>query len=166
MAGLMAIIGIFLILSFIFNSYSKPFLVLLSVPFGIVGIFIAFYLHNLPLSLFAAIGLVGLSGIVINGSIILIDHITYQMKSIGIFSKDVLIVASVERLRPIALTTISTICGVAPTAYAIGGYDSLLSPLSMAIMYGLLFGSIVVLIFIPCIFNIGEDIRKILYEKN
>ncbi|PIK16429.1 efflux RND transporter permease subunit [Halobacteriovorax sp. JY17] len=156
-AGL-AIVGIYFILSLMFDSYAKPFLILTVIPFGVVGIFLSFYLHNLPISMFAGIGLIGLAGIVVNDSIVLVDHINQLMKDNGGFSKELLIQGAKERLRPISLTTISTVLAVAPTAYAIGGYDPLLSPLSLAILYGLLFGTTVVLLFMPTLYLIGNDL--------
>ena len=156
-AAVLAIVGIFFILSLMFNSYTKPFLVLTVIPFGVVGIFLSFYLHNLPISMFAGIGLIGLAGIVVNDSIVLVDHIGQLIRENGGFSKDLLIRGARERLRPILLTTISTIVAVAPTAYAFGGYDSLLSPLSLAILYGLMFGTTVVLLFMPALYFIGND---------
>ncbi|MBT4763170.1 MAG: TolC family protein [Bdellovibrionaceae bacterium] len=164
-AGLMAILGIYFILSLMFNSYSKPFLILAVIPFGIVGIFISFYFHGLPMSMFAGMGLIGLSGIVVNDSIVLIDHLSELIKNNGGFSKEVLVRAAKERLRPITLTTISTVLAVAPTAYAIGGYDNLLSPLSLAILYGLMFGTTVVLLFIPSLFYIGVEIGEKINTK-
>ena len=163
-AGL-ALIGIYFILSLMFNSYSKPLLILAVIPFGIVGIFLSFYAHHLPISMFAGIGLIGLSGIVVNDSIVLVDHISQLMKDNGGFSKELLVRGAKERLRPISLTTMSTVLAVAPTAYAIGGYDPLLSPLSLAILYGLLFGTTVVLLFMPSLYFIGDDISKKLGKK-
>jgi len=165
-AAVMAIVGIYLILSLIFNSYVKPFLVLAVIPFGIVGIFLSFFLHGLPMSMFAGIGLIGLSGIVINDSIVLIDHLNHMIKENGVFTQEILIQAAKERLRPISLTTISTVLAIAPTAYGLGGYDPLLSPLSLAILYGLLFGTTVVLIFIPALYISGVKVGKILNKKN
>ncbi|WP_127718255.1 efflux RND transporter permease subunit [Halobacteriovorax sp. HLS] len=161
-AALLAVVGIYFILSLMFDSYAKPFLILTVIPFGVVGIFLSFFAHGLPISMFAGIGLIGLSGIVVNDSIVLVDHISQLLKENGKFSKEVLIQGAKERLRPISLTTVSTMLAVAPTAYAIGGYDPLLSPLSLAILYGLLFGTTVVLIFMPNMYVIGNDLGKVL----
>ncbi len=165
MAAGLSVIGIFFILSIMFNSYAKPFLILSVIPFGVVGIFLSFYLHDLPISMFAGIGLIGLSGIIINDSIVLVDHVSQLMRDNGGFSRDVLIRGAVERLRPISLTTISTMLAVAPTAYAIGGYDSLLSPLSLAILYGLFVGTTVVLLLMPTLYLVGNDIGRKFQKK-
>ncbi|MCO5113518.1 MAG: efflux RND transporter permease subunit [Bdellovibrionaceae bacterium] len=157
-AAALAIIGIYFILSLMFDSYAKPFLILTVIPFGVVGIFLSFFAHGLPISMFAGIGLIGLSGIVVNDSIVLVDHLSQRLKENAKFSIDVLIQGAKERLRPISLTTVSTMLAVAPTGYAIGGYDSLLSPLSLAILYGLLFGTTVVLILMPNLYVIGNDL--------
>ena len=161
-AALLSVIGIFFILSLIFDSYLKPLLILIVLPFGVVGIFLSFYMHDLPISMFAGIGLIGLSGIVVNDSIVFVDHVSQLLKEHGDFSIDVLIQGAKERLRPISLTTVSTMLAVAPTAYAVGGYDPLLSPLSLAILYGLLFGTTVVLVFMPNVYVIGYDIRQVI----
>lgn len=164
-AAIIAIIGIYLVLSLIFNSYFRPFLVLMVVPFGVVGVFLAFWTHNLSISMFAGIGLIGLSGIVVNNAIVLIDNINELLKNNGAFSQEILVEGAKERFRPILLTTLTTILGIAPTGYAIGGYDSLLSPLSLAILYGLLFGTVVVLIFIPSLYAISNDLHKVVNSR-
>lgn len=161
-AAVLAVIGIYFILSLMFDSYAKPFLILTVIPFGVVGIFLSFFAHGLPISMFAGIGLIGLSGIVVNDSIVLVDHLSQRLIENGKFSIDVLIQGAKERLRPISLTTVSTILAVAPTGYAIGGYDPLLSPLSLAILYGLLFGTTVVLIFMPNMYVIGNDLGNLM----
>jgi hypothetical protein len=151
-----------------YDSYSMPFLIISVIPFGVVGIFLSFYAHGLPLSMFAAMGLIGLSGIAVNDSVVLIDHIHGKILEAGKFSKELVIQSTVNRLRPIMLTTVSTLLGLVSTAYAIGGYDPLLSPLSLAIFYGLIFSTTVVLILLPTLYAIGADMSNFLakFKKN
>ncbi len=161
-AGIIALIGIYFILTLMYDSYSMPFLIISVVPFGVVGIFLSFYAHGLPLSMFAAMGLIGLSGIAVNDSVVLIDHIHGNIKAAKKFSNELVVQSTVDRLRPIMLTTVSTLLGLVSTAYALGGYDPLLSPLSLAILYGLIFSTTVVLILLPTLYAIGFDMSNMI----
>ena len=155
LALILAIIGIFGILVFAFNSFLKPFLVLSSVPLGIIGINLAFFLHQRPLSFLALIGTIGLAGVIVNSAIILVSAITEYLTenpqarlSVTTYNQALTAVAK-ERLRPVLITSLTTVAGLFPTAYAIGGYDSTLVPLTLAMGWGLFAGTFLSLVWIP-----------------
>lgn len=148
---------IFIILTANFGSIVQPFIVMTAIPFGFLGIIIAFMIHGRPLSFFALMGAVGLAGIVVNDSIVLVDF-TNNLRKKGKARFDSLIEAGQTRLRPVLMTTITTIAGLLSVAYGIGGGDPFLKPMGLAIIWGLFFATGLTLIVIPCIYAIIDDI--------
>lgn len=159
-ALMLAVISIFAILVLIFRSFSKPFLILSSIPLGLVGVNWAFFLHGKPLSFLALIGVVGLAGIIVNASIVLMSHINELMLSKKLKYFEILAAASGNRLRAVMVTSLTTIGGLFPTAYGIGGYDPTLVPMTFALTWGLVTGTILTLIWIPCGLAIISDINQ------
>ncbi|XDD43028.1 efflux RND transporter permease subunit [Leptospira sp. WS60.C2] len=158
-AGVLAFFGIFAILAIIFNSIKKPILILLSIPLGFVGVVFGFLISGKALSFLAMIGIIGLAGVIVNASIVLVDTIEeFQSKGEGLLQS--LITASSERFRPILVTTMTTMAGMIPTAYAIGGSDPLLIPMTLSLAWGLGFGTFGSLIFIPASFSAYYKLRK------
>jgi multidrug efflux pump subunit AcrB len=169
-AIVVAIIIIYFILVVQFNSFLQPSMVILAIPYGLVGIMLAFASHRIPLSMLALIGILGFTGVVINDSLIMVDFINQLRKEKEESRKkkgnrrEEFIQAVIEgagvRLRPIVLTTITTVVGLIPTAYGlIGGFDSYISPLVMAMTWGLMVGTTSVLIVIPVFYVIQQDMR-------
>lgn len=157
-ALVLAFLGIFVILIFLFRSYSVPFLILSSIPLGLVGVFSAFFLHQKPLSFFALIGILGLAGVVVNAAIVLVSYIEELKMSTSLNLKQVLAKASADRLRAVLITSLTTVGGLMPTAYGIGGSDPILVPMTLAMAWGLVSGTLLTLIWIPCGYMILEDI--------
>ena len=156
-AMILAVIGIYGIMVYIFGSYLAPALIVTTIPLGLLGISVAFYLHDRPISFLAMIGIIGLAGIIVNNGIILIDYIN-QMKAEGKKSlHEILVHASVTRLKPVMASSITTMGGLFPTAYGIGGSDSMLVPITMAMAWGLTTGTMLTLIWVPAGFGIIED---------
>ncbi|MDP8213291.1 MAG: efflux RND transporter permease subunit [Candidatus Zapsychrus exili] len=150
---------IFIILTAIFGSMVQPFIVMTAIPFGFLGIIIAFMAHGRPITFFALMGAVGLTGIVVNDSVVLVDFINRLRKS-GKGRRESLIEAGKTRLRPVLMTTITTIGGLLSVAYGIGGGDPFLKPMGLAIIWGLFFATGLTLIVIPCIYAIIDDISE------
>lgn len=162
LASLFAVVGIFAILVFMTNSYVKPLIIMTSIPLGLLGFAIAFYFHHRPISFLALIGVVGLAGIVINVGIILISFIDNMRKNSTLPLNDILAKSSAMRLRAVSVSTLTTVAGLLPTAYGIGGYEATLVPLTLAMGWGLISGTILSLIWIPCGYGIIEDCSKVL----
>ncbi|MCD4781034.1 MAG: efflux RND transporter permease subunit [Candidatus Omnitrophica bacterium] len=159
---IVALFLIFIILTAIFHSMVQPLIVMTAIPFGFLGILIAFMLHGQPISFFALMGAVGLTGIVVNDSVVLVDFIN-RLRISGKGRRESLIEAGRTRLRPVLMTTITTIGGLVSVAYGIGGGDPFLKPMGLAIIWGLLFATCITLIVIPCFYAIIDDIiEKIL----
>ena len=149
------LIGVFAILMLLvwqFNSFRQPFFIVLIIPLTIIGIFPALTVLNIPLSLPAMIGIVALAGIVVNNAIILIDKINRNRKS-GMGKDEAIIESAKSRLRPIILTTLTTIIGLLPLCFA----DPTWSPIAYSIIFGLFFATLLTLVIIPILYrNFGE----------
>ena len=144
---------IYIVLALLFNSLYKPFIILLAVPFGAAGVVYALYLHGITLyGFFSAIGLIGLSGVVINDAIVMIVKLERELDGkTGVTIKNIADVAK-TRLRAVFLTTITTVAGLLPTAYGVAGYDSMLSDMMLVMAWGLIFGTVITLILIPVLY--------------
>lgn len=147
----------YIILTGIFKSLVQPFIVMTAIPFGILGVLIAFMLHGRPLSFFALMGSVGLAGIVVNDSVVLVDFIN-KMRKTGMNRRESLIQSGLTRLRPVLMTTITTIGGLVSVAYGIGGGDPFLKPMGLSICWGLFFATGLTLLVIPCIYAVVDDV--------
>ncbi|MFH1654235.1 MAG: efflux RND transporter permease subunit, partial [Pseudomonadota bacterium] len=161
---IIAIFCIFAILVTLFNSLTKPFLVMLSIPFGFVGVILGFTLHGKALGFLAMIGSIGLVGVVVNASIVMVTFIDQLRKEGGLSFHECLIKGSSLRLRPVVLTTITTVSALFPTAYGIGGWDPILVPMTLALAWGLMFGTLSTLILVPCSYAALDDISKYIKE--
>lgn len=156
-AMFLALIGIYAIMVYIFRSYLAPGLIMTTIPLGLLGMSVSFWAHGRPVSFLAMIGVIGLAGIIVNNGIILIDFIN-QMKSEGKLElREILIKAPTIRLKPVMATSLTTMGGLFPTAYGLGGADSMLIPMTMAMAWGLTTGTILTLVWIPAGYGIIED---------
>ena len=157
-AALVAILGVYLMIALVFNSLGRPLIVMASVPFVAVGIAWGLFAHGMALSMFALLGLIGLVGVIVNNGIVMVYTIGELQTPVTSAS---IVQGAVSRLRPVFLTTVTTILGLLPTAYGIGGFDPFISPMCLAMAYGLLFGSAIILVLVPCLYAIGTDLESL-----
>ncbi|MFH1868294.1 MAG: efflux RND transporter permease subunit [Candidatus Omnitrophota bacterium] len=162
LAIIMAIVFIYIILVLLLNSLYRPLIIMLSIPFGLVGIILAFWLHGISMyGFFAVIGALGLTGVVVNDAIIMLVKLdkefdpslprTELYKQIGDIAQ--------TRLRAVVLTTLTTVVGIIPTAYGWAGYDAMLSQMMLALAWGLLFATFITLILIPSIYALTQGAK-------
>ncbi len=165
-ALVLAIFGIFATLVFTFQSFSSPFLILSTIPLGLVGVFYSFTVVGRPLSFLAFIGVVGLTGVVINSAIILVDYINELVRDFPERPlKEILILASKKRLRAVLATGLTTVVGLIPTAFGWGGYDPVLVDITLALSWGMIIGTILSLFWIPSGYAILKNARGFLMKK-
>ena len=157
-----AIIAIYIVLLLQFNKFIQPIIILSIIPFGLIGVLLAFSAHKMPMSFMGFIGIIGLAGVVVNNGIIMVDLINkiiddgVENTKAGMFNA--ILDGAGSRLRPVFLTSATTILGLLPTVYGIGGKSDTIVPIVMAMAYGLMFASMLTLIFLPCLFMISFDL--------
>lgn len=150
-AMVLALLLIYGILAIQFNSFVQPFVILLTVPFGIIGAVVGLLVTGQPFGFMAFIGIVSLTGILINDSIVLTDFANYLQRVEGKRLYESLLAAGERRFRPVILTSVTTIAGMTPLAIW-GG--SLWSPLACALIFGLAFSTVLILVVLPVIYSI------------
>ena len=155
---ILTLLGIYLVLTWIFASWTRPFVIMSIIPFGLVGTIYGHFIWDVPMSLFTIVGLIGMTGIIINDSIVLISTIDEYSKERGIIPS--IIDGSVDRLRPVLLTTFTTVLGLAPLLYERSTQAQFLKPTVITLVYGLGFGLLIVLLVIPALVAMQEDIRR------
>lgn len=156
--ALVCILAVLMVMSLTLGSVIQPFIVGLPIPFGLIGIIFALYFHDMSLGLMSIIGLVGTVGISVNASIIIMDQLNKLKRVYGAMSKDVIIEACSERLRAIILTTLTTLGGLLPMAYSLGGESGFTQPLAFAMAWGLVFATLLTLFALPALLQVKEDI--------
>ncbi|TFB12670.1 efflux RND transporter permease subunit [Candidatus Marinimicrobia bacterium MT.SAG.4] len=158
---LTAVVAIYFVLILLFNSVTQPLLVIIAIPFGLIGVIGAFAMHGEPLGFLAMMGVIGLMGVVVNDSLILVNYINIHRESEPEKKiKRIVAEGTATRLRPIILTSITTIAGVLPLAYGLGGSDPFLAPMALALGYGILFATPLTLILLPSLYMILDDIGR------
>ncbi|MCJ7683404.1 MAG: efflux RND transporter permease subunit, partial [Desulfobacteraceae bacterium] len=164
-AGMLAIFLIFFILCLQFNSFTQPLIIMITIPFASLGVMIGLLVSNNPLTFVTLIGLLTLTGIVVNDSLVLIDFMNRYRKEHPKQLYLAIIRGCHVRMRPIILTSITTICGLAPMAFGLGGKSVFWAPLATAIMWGLAFATILILFMVPAFFAILEDIGYLIRHR-
>ena len=151
---------IFIILATMFNSLVQPFIVMLAIPFGIVGVIFAFLIHGRPLSFFAFFGLVGLTGIVVNDSIVLMDFVN-KLRKAGKERKQSLVEAGQMRLRPVLMTALVASLGFIPMAINTGAGAEVQKPLATVVIGGILTSTLLTLVVLPALYQLVYSVKKI-----
>ncbi|RUO62124.1 efflux RND transporter permease subunit [Pseudidiomarina insulisalsae] len=151
MALMLAVFLVYLIMASQFESLLHPFFILFSVPLAGAGSVLGLYLLNTELSVIVFIGLIMLAGIVVNNAIVLVDRIN-QLRALGASRYDAVFQAAQQRLRPILMTMFTTVLGLLPLALGLGEGAEIRSPMAISVIAGLLFSTLLTLLFIPCLY--------------
>ncbi len=163
-AFVLALAIIYCILGCLFRSFIHPLVVMAVIPLGFMGVVYGLFVHGQPIGLMAIIGTIALSGVVVNDSLVFLDFIN-RLRQQGIGLHAAVVIAGRRRLRPILLTTITTILGLLPLVLEIGGSSSFLTPMAIAIVWGIGFATMLTLLVIPSLYLIVEDLRRLLGIK-
>jgi len=157
-----AAVGIYLVLLLLFNSLVQPVIVMFAVPFGLIGVIFAFAAHGQPIGFLAMLGVIGLVGIVVNDSLILVNLVNGMRETTPhADANDIIVDATKNRLRPILLTSVTTVAGLLPMAYGLGGSDPFSAPMALAMGYGILFATPLTLILLPCLLLMKGDLVRV-----
>ncbi len=160
-----ALIGIYFVLAVMFHSLVQPLLIMIVIPFAVIASLMALFVHMQPISLFALIGVLGMTGVVVNNSLVLINRIN-ELLADGKAMIDAVTQAAISRLRPIVLTSLTTVVGLLPLAYGIGGTDVFMGPMSLTLGYGLLFSLPIVLLVIPCLYLLFFNRNSVVTDES
>ena len=154
----MCLIGIYIVLAWIFASWTRPIVVMSVIPFGAVGAIWGHYIWQMPMSMFAVVGGIGMIGIIINDAIVLISTVDEYAEKRGIVPA--IVDAVSDRLRPVLLTTATTVLGLAPLLYEQSSSALFLKSTVITLVYGLGFGMVIVLIVVPAMLAIQLDFGR------
>jgi multidrug efflux pump subunit AcrB len=159
MIGLMmALLVIYAMLALPFNSFIQPIIIMLCIPFGIVGAVIGHLIMGYSLSIMSMFGVVALSGVVINSSLVLINY-SNRNRQAGMTGAEAVYGAAIQRFRPIMLTTLTTFGGLAPMIFETSRQARFLIPMAVSLGFGIVFATLITLVLVPCFYTVVEDLK-------
>jgi multidrug efflux pump subunit AcrB len=153
----LAMFAIYFLLAIPFRSYIQPLIVMVAIPFGMVGAVFGHLLMGYNLSLMSMMGIVALSGVVVNASLVLIDYANRRRRE-GQGVLEAIQSASLRRFRPVLLTTVTTFVGLAPMIFETSRQARFLIPMALSLGFGVLFATAVTLVLVPCLYVVLEDV--------
>jgi multidrug efflux pump subunit AcrB len=154
---LFAALAIYAMLAIPFKSYIQPVIIMIAIPFGVVGAIVGHLVMGYSLSILSLFGIVALSGVVVNDSLVLIDFANRRKRE-GQNGHDAILGAALQRFRPILLTTLTTCGGLAPMILETSRQARFLIPMAISLGFGILFATMITLILVPCLYMIIEDV--------
>jgi multidrug efflux pump subunit AcrB len=157
---ILAMMGIFLLLAYQFRSYIQPVIIMLAIPFGLIGAILGHLIMGMHFTMISIFGIVALSGIVVNDSLILIDFINRAIRS-GVKIDEAVIQSGKARFRPVLLTSVTTIAGLFPLLLERSFQAQFLVPMAVSICFGLLAATVLTLLYVPALYLIVRDITKV-----
>ncbi len=160
----LALFGIYALLAIPFRSFSQPLIVMAAIPFGVVGAIAGHLIMGFNLSIISIFGIVGLSGVVVNDSLVLIDRAN-RFRREGASSHDAVVRAGCIRFRAILLTSLTTFAGLTPMLIEKSLQAQFLIPMAVSLGFGVLFATVITLLLIPCGYMILEDLRGLSGRK-
>ncbi|WP_294154232.1 efflux RND transporter permease subunit [uncultured Clostridium sp.] len=166
LAMLIAILLVYMVMVAQFESFSKPFIIMFSIPFAFVGVVLALLISRTTLNVVGMLGVILLIGIVVNNGIVLIDYIS-QLREAKVQGtlEEIVAKGCAARLRPVLMTTMTTIVGMIPSALAFGEGGDMMQPLAVVIIGGLSISTLVTLVLIPTVYLIFDKIENSLKKR-
>ena len=157
-----ALFAIYFIIASLFKSYIQPVIIMITIPFGLIGAILGHIIMGLPITMMSVFGMVALTGIVVNDAIVLIEAFNSRLER-GYSLFNALAEAGKRRFRAIMLTTLTTFCGLMPMILGKSLQAQYLIPMAVAIAFGVLFSTVVTLLVVPCCVGVLNDIRRLLH---
>ncbi|HUT63527.1 MAG TPA: efflux RND transporter permease subunit, partial [Anaerolineae bacterium] len=162
---ILAIFLVYMVMAGQFESFRDPFIVLFSIPMALIGIVITLILLGTPLSMQAFIGCIMLAGIVVNNAILLVDYTNQLRRKHNLSLIEAITTAGTRRLRPILMTTFTTVLGLLPLSFGLGEGGEAQAPLARVVIGGLLSSTLITLVLIPVMYSIFERKRDNIKES-
>jgi len=163
-ALILSLVLVFMVLAAQFESIIQPFTIMLTIPLAGIGTILTFFILGKSLNMMAYIGIIMLGGIAVNNAIILIDRIN-QLREQGIGKKEAIVMAGTQRIRPILMTSLTTILGLLPLTIGFGESASLRSPMALAVIGGMVSSTLLTLAVIPCVYWVLDSLSSSLLKK-
>lgn len=160
----LSLIIIYVLLAVPFRSYVQPAIVMMAIPFGFVGAVIGHMIMGYNISIISMMGMIALGGVVVNDSLIMIDYANKKRQE-GVEPFEAIRLAGIRRFRPILLTTLSTFGGLAPMIFETSRQARFMIPMAISLGFGILFSTAIMLILIPCLYLVVEDIQGLCLRK-
>lgn len=157
-ALILSVVLVYMVMASQFESLLHPFTILLTIPLALVGAILLFFVTGTTINIMGVIGIIMLSGIAVNSSIILVDRIN-QLKEADMPLTEAIVEAAQQRIRPILMTSITTILSLLPMALAFGDGASLRAPMAIAVIGGLVTSTLLSLVVIPCVYSLFEQMK-------
>ena len=146
----LALLAIYALLAIPFGSYTKPLIIMAAIPFGIIGAVLGHVILGLQMAIMSLFGIIGLSGVVVNDSLVMIDFINERLRQ-GMPGREAIIEGAKARFRPILLTSITTFLGVAPLVFETSLQAQFLIPMAASLGFGILFATVVLMMIVPAL---------------
>ena len=158
---ILALLGIFALLAVLFRSYAQPLIIMSAIPFGVLGAVLGHVVMGMDLTLLSMFGLVALTGVVVNDSLIMVDFINRTRKT-GVPLTEAVLISGVRRFRPIVLTSLTTFAGLTPILLEKSLQARFLIPMAVSLGFGVLFATFITLVLVPVSYLVLEDLKKML----
>jgi multidrug efflux pump subunit AcrB len=158
---MMALVVIYVMLAVPFNSYIQPAIIMTAIPFGIVGAVAGHLVMGYSLSVMSMFGVVALSGVVVNDSLVLI-HLANKKRQEGQVKHHAIRDAGIQRFRPILLTSLTTFGGLAPMIFETSRQARFLIPMAVSLGFGVIFSTVIILVLVPSLYLVVEDVLSLL----
>lgn len=161
---LLAVIFIYLIMVAQFQSFLSPFIIMFTIPLAFTGGFLALFFTGKEVSVIAMIGFVMLAGIIVNNGIVMVDYIN-QLRRGGVEKREAIVESGVTRLRPILMTALTTILSMSTMALGLGDGSEMMQPMAIVTEGGLIYGTLLTLIVVPCIYDLFTSNKSMVEEE-
>lgn len=156
---LFAMLAIYVLLAIPFRSYAQPLIVMSAIPFGLIGAVLGHLLMGMDLTILSMFGIVALTGVVVNDSLVMVDFINQRHRA-GVPLRTAIRAAGISRFRPIVMTSLTTFAGLAPLLLERSVQAAFLIPMAVSLAFGVLFATLIILILVPAGYYILEDVKE------
>ncbi|MFT6059878.1 MAG: multidrug efflux pump subunit AcrB, partial [Lentimonas sp.] len=163
--SLIALLIIYALLAIPLRSYIQPVIIMVVIPFGLIGAIGGHMLMGQPMSILSALGFVALAGVVVNDSLVLVDFINQERADKGMPLREAIEASGAKRFRPIILTSLTTFAGLLPVLFETSLQAQFLIPMAISLSFGVLFATFITLLLVPAFYLILEDIRELTLRK-
>ena len=160
----LAVVFVYLIMVAQFQSLLSPFIIMFTIPLAFTGGFLALFLTGTEVSVIAMLGFVMLTGIIVNNGIVMVDY-TNQLRKAGMDKKEALIEAGRTRLRPVLMTALTTILAMSTLALGLDSGSQMIQPMALVVVGGMIYGTLLTLVVVPCIYDAFHRNKSMVEEE-